>query len=143
MSESKSRLDALVKYLDTALNNYGFKYEPGQNSYSSGGGFANGYFNHPKIKIGLLFRGDKLGSVNYETTATNISHDMFINGINRVSEQKLFYDSEGFCSYTLNKQKISEALLDDLETIIIPFVVESSVEQINSLVLNEREKMWT
>ncbi len=142
MSESRRKLDAFVGHLKTALDKYGFEYEPGQNSYSSGGGFANGFFNHPKIRIGIIFRGEKLGSVNYETTATNVSHDMIINGIKRGSEQELFYDSESFCSYTLNMQEISDALLHDLETIIIPYLMESSIEEINSRILKEREKKW-
>ncbi len=142
MSESKRKLESLVEYLKTALNKYRFDYEPGQNSYSSGGGFANGFFKHPKIKIVLIFRDEKLGSVNYEIMNVNVSHDMFINGIKRGSEQKLFYDTEGFCSYTLNNQKISEALLHDLETIILPFVMHASPEGIKSLIQKERDKMW-
>lgn len=142
MKKSKNNLDALVESLKPTLSKHGFEFEPGQNSYSSPGEFAVGFFKHPKIKIGLIFRGDKLGSVNYETKATNVSHEMIIRGIKTESDQKLFYDDGGGGSFTLDDQNIKDALLHDLENIVIPYILATSEKDINSQMLKERNKMW-
>ena len=58
--ESLKKLNSLVAYLSSTLNSYGFRYEAGQSGHGHGE-FANGFFVHEKIKIGLIYRQSRLG----------------------------------------------------------------------------------
>ncbi len=141
-SDSRKNLKSLVEFLKPILSKYGFEYEASHNGYSSSGQFSNGFFTSEKIKIGLIFRSDKLGSVNYETNATNISHDMLFRALNRVSDMTLFYDKDKFNSFTLNGEDIHNAFVTDLENVVIPYIKAASIQDINKMMLRERKNMW-
>ena len=141
-SESVKNLDSLIEYLKPFLISRGFKYEPGQQGYSSGGQFANAFFRNEKIKIGLIFRQNEFGSVNYETDATNISHDMLLRALNKESKKNLFYDNDRFKSYTLNDEELHTAILMDWQEVVIPYIESTSIQDINSMMLKEKEKIW-
>jgi hypothetical protein len=137
-NNSLTNLNVLVEYLKPTLTRHGFRYEQGQNSCSSGGQFANGFFVNNKIRIGLIYRQNRLGLVNYESSVTNISHDMFCKALNKQSEQQLEYDSNGFSSYTLNHTETSKALLADLEEIILPYLDHATLDDIDSFIKKAR-----
>jgi len=141
-SESLKNLDLIIEYLRPFLMSRGFKYKPGQKGYSSGGEFANAFFINEKIRIGLIFRQNEFGSVNYETDATNISHDTLFKALNKESKKNLFYDDNRFKCYTLNGEELHTALLLDWQEVVIPYIESNSIQNINSMMLQEREKMW-
>jgi len=143
---SVSNLNKLVDYLKPHLTKYGFVYDPSSKGYASAGEFANGFFVSSKIKIGLIFRGDRLGSVNYEGSKTNISHNMLFKALGKQSEQLLLYhDKDPFTSFShsANNASVENALLADLENIVLPYLEKTSLEDINLMLNKARKKyMW-
>jgi len=145
-NESQRNLNKLVDYLKPHLSKYGFSYQPGLTSYASAGPFANGFFVSSKIKIGLIFRGRRFGSVNYEGAETNISHDMMFKALGKQTEQLLLYHGQDpftSFSHSANNESAESALLADLENTILPYLEKTSLEDINSLINKARKKyMW-
>jgi hypothetical protein len=132
MKNSKKMLDRIVQNLLPLLNKWNFKYIPGDNSFSSGGEFSSCFFENEKIKIGLICRGNSFGSVNYETNYSNISHNMLIRYLNKENEQQLYYN---------NKKSIETALFEDLENIVMPYIMNTDIVEINKMIKNERKKI--
>ena len=141
ISESLNNLNLLIEYLNPSLSKHGLKYEAELNGFSSGGQFANGFFIHDKIKIGLIYRQGKLGSVNYEGKERNLSHDDMFIALGKEAEKKLFYNKDQFYSYTLTDEDVNKALLLDLENVIIPYIENTSIQDINSM-MNGQPKWW-
>ncbi|EKE20838.1 MAG: hypothetical protein ACD_7C00462G0003 [uncultured bacterium] len=138
---NKGYLEQTVQFLKPLLEKWQFKYKKEGDGISSGGEFSNGFFENEKIKIGLIYRGDKFGSVNYETNYSNISHDMIIKYLKKEYEQHLFYSEDKFDSFTKNNETIEIALFKDLENIIMPYILETDIEEINKMIKRERKKI--
>ena len=143
---SLTNLNRVVEYLKPHLAKHGFDYQQGSTDYASAGEFANGFFVSGKIKIGLIFRGDRFGSVNYHGTKTNISHNKFFKALGKESEQLLLYhDTDPWTSFShsANKESAENALLADLENTILPYLEKTSLEDINLMINKARKKyMW-
>lgn len=145
-NQSLNNLNKLVDFLKPHLAKHGFDYQPGLTDYASAGAFANGFFVSSKIKIGLIFRGHRFGSVNYEGAETNISHNTFFKALGKQSEQLLLYhDQDPFTSFShsANNESAENALLADLENTILPYLDQTSLEDINLMINKARKKyMW-
>lgn len=132
-STSREYLDNLVAFLMPAMAAHNFEFTSGQNAYSSGGPFANGFFVNKKARIGIIFRNYKLGLINYESTDAILSHDMLLNALNKTALQKLYYNSESSYSYGLGDLTVEHAFLQDLQNIILPYFDLATASEINAL----------
>jgi len=135
---SQQLLELLVEHLKPVLK--GFEYQSGQTATSSGGSFANGFFENEKIKIGLIFRGVNLGLVIYEVPQGNIGHDELFELLSKDSNKKLFYDSDKFKCYAFQGNSVNDALFSDLQNIVIPFVNETAAEEIKAMIQEAYKK---
>ena len=145
MTDSLKNLKDLIDILELPMKELGFSFTYNYDSISSGGSFTNGFFSDDKIKIGFIFRGDKFGSVNYETSYSNISHDMIIEFLDKSNEQKLnFYNGGNFGGIRNSKSqniiKIGEAFLDDFSHFILPYIRSNSIDDINKMIKTQRKK---
>lgn len=140
VDKSEQKLLDLVAELEPLMNQHNFKFTKNSTTFSSGGEFSNGFFVNNKIKVGLIYHGDDLGSVNYETKYSNIDHDSIFKHLGIDSEQELLYNTVAFRSYT-RSGNISNALFNDLENHILPYIEGTSLEDINTMIRKERTKI--
>ncbi len=137
---SERNLLNFVFELKPILETHGFEFNNVETSFSSGGEFAITFFSNNKIRIGLIFRGDRLGSINYETKYSNIDHDSIFRHLAIESEQELLYNHENRKSFAKDKSNLS-ALISDLENYVLPYFAQTSLDDINAMIKKERKKM--
>ncbi|HEX2532784.1 MAG TPA: hypothetical protein VHK69_03555, partial [Chitinophagaceae bacterium] len=128
--QSRDFLNKLAAFLQPLLGSHGFRFESEYEAISSGGPFANGYFIHEQIRIGLIYRQDRLGCVIYEGKGRNLTHGEMFKALGKEKEQKLLYDANRFSSYTHSESGVYMALWSDLETVILPFLEHTPAEGI-------------
>jgi hypothetical protein len=79
-SSALEGLVSVVNILKPTVEPYSFTFSVDENALSSGGPFANGFFNGKYFRIGIIYR--KLGgsgSVIYENEMGNASHDQIMS----------------------------------------------------------------
>ena len=118
-------LEAGVAKLQPLLAAHGFEYESGEQSVSSGGPFATGFFRREKLEIGLVVRDrNSLGCPNYSEGHGYVGHANLFWELGRAGEMKLVPDD--FLSYKSKDGGDSfDALLADFEEVILPALKES------------------
>ena len=138
---SKNKLERFVGLIAPTLGEYGFTFQNDENAISSGGEFANGFFVSDKYKIGVVFRGNRLGAIIYETDYSNIHHDGLFEGLDRSGENRLKYDSANFKAFTVDGTELHQAFINDFEDVIHPYLSNTPIEDINKLIKKQRKKM--
>jgi hypothetical protein len=146
MTDSLKNLQDLISVLELPMKELGFTFVYEGNSISSGGPFATGFFSDDKLKIGLIFRGNEFGQVIYETSYSNISHDMIMEFLGKSKEQKLFDYMGKSIDFERNINcngfnKIGEAFLNDFSNTIWPYISKTDIVDINKMIKKERKKI--
>lgn len=118
-SEREALRRGAQKLLPT-LTAHGFQYTEGDQAVSSGGPFAVGVFRRGQLELGMIVRsGDRLGCPNYSVGQGYAGHGSLVwalreDGNERPVEDEHVHmkDRDGGDGF--------DALLQDLETIILP-----------------------
>jgi hypothetical protein len=114
-----------VQRLTPTLTAHGFQYTDGDQAVSSGGPFAVGFFRRGPLELGLIIRSrDRLGCPNYSVGHGYAGHGSLVwalgaDGTERLIEVEHVHmkDRDGGDGF--------DALLEDLETIILPTLCAS------------------
>ena len=134
--KAKAELAKLVETLDPILSPHGFVFEADQSGYSSGGGFANGFYRRPRDEIGLIFRGSKLGCPNYASDQKNAGHDELMEALGRGDDCALSFDDnvDVWRLFAKRGHNIVDAFVWDLTHIILP-CLENTPDRFRGAVL--------
>jgi hypothetical protein len=126
IERSRTNLQIVLERLDPILIPHGFHCEMGDAGVSSSGSFANGFYKRGPIEIGLIMRGDALGSPNYGYQGHSASHDELVEALGR-TDGVLRFDRrfDHWKLVTVDGRPILDALVSDLEAIIVPTILEN------------------
>jgi len=106
----------------------GFHYAPGDQSVSSGGSFAVGFFRRGDLEIGLIVRsGGALGCPNYSEQRDCAGHEELIQEIDPSAEAQLVAGEFVHFRSRVGGDAF-DALRVDLETVILPALDASDAE---------------
>jgi len=139
--QSKNKLERFVGLIAPTLQKYGFTFQYEGDAVASGGEFANAFFVSDKYKIGIIFRGNRLGAIIYKTDYSNIHHDGLFEGLERLGENRLKYDPGNFKSFTADGTELHEAFISDFEEAVHPYLSNTPIDDINKLIKKQRKKM--
>jgi hypothetical protein len=145
LTSCQQSLRAVADRLDPILSPLGFTFSMGQAGSSSGGAFASGFYSRGGIRIGLIYRASSgLGSVIYENSQSNVSHDDLMTRLGHVDDYKLAFDADRFASHSKDGGDIVDALAYDLQNFALKVLAgdEARFDHIVKDALAERLKKW-
>lgn len=146
LKNSHEQLQVVLARLDPILGQHGFQFHPEYNAVSSGGPFSNGFYGRPPIRIGLIVRGDELGCPNYDYEKYKSGHSELIQQLGRAEDARLRFDDDlaKWKLVTVDGRDILDALVADLENIILPTIINdvSVYRQAVMAAQNARMKRW-
>jgi hypothetical protein len=122
LQEPHERLLAIVARLNPILNPQGFLFRIEHNGVSSGGPFANGFYERHPIKIGLIVRREILGMPTYDFDEHICAHDELIKTFGRGNESKLRGMKYPGVE-TTDGSDVVDALVADIQNIILPVIL--------------------
>jgi hypothetical protein len=113
------------------MNQHGLRFYTEANSVSSGGAFENGFYQRPPIKVGLIVRGNKLGCPNYFWDEYIAGHNDLIQQLGHVEDSVLRFDDNPDKGelVTTDGRAVLDALVADLESIILPAISSATFER--------------
>jgi hypothetical protein len=125
IDRSRTNLQAVLTRLDSILIPHGFSFQANASGVSSAGTFANGFYTRGPVRIGLIMRGENLGSPSYEYKRAMAGHHELVDALGRGNEAFLRFDDrlDKWELATTDGRPVLDALVTDLENIIIPTIV--------------------
>ncbi|MFO0812630.1 MAG: hypothetical protein U0796_05395 [Gemmatales bacterium] len=141
LGQPHDRLLAIVARLDPILNPHGFVFEAEHNAVSSGGPFSNGFYIRPPVKIGLIVRYDELGLPNYDYGKFLCGHDDLIKRLGRASESAVRFNEKQWAVETTDGRDIVDAVVDDIEKIILPTLLNDPAAYENAVTAAHKERL--
>ena len=69
-------------------------------------------------------------------------HPQIFDYLKKESVKRLRYNEDKFQSYKLLNEGLDEALLHDLLTTVFPYIDNTSIETLNTVMMKIREKDW-
>jgi len=121
----KSLLTDLAARVARVLEPKGFAFAPDQETSSSGGPFANGFFVRGPLRIGLIVRGETLGLPVYQWGEHSAGHDDVVRLLGHADDALLRWDPDAFRAFGADGTDPGEAFVGDLSRIVLPAMTAS------------------
>lgn len=127
-----------AKLLATVLSPLGFEFRDEYVASSSGGAFANGYFESRDLRIGLIVRRNGLGAIVHESGEYQAEHTELLHALGFGNRIACEYQDSSMRTVAKNGGNAFEAVRADLEQLLLPLWRESP-EAVSSEIRRIRE----
>jgi hypothetical protein len=141
LRQPRKGLLEMVARLDPILNPHGFTFVSEGNAVSSGGPFANGFYVRLPIKIGLVVRDSTFGMPVYYWGECHCGHDDLIAKLGRLPESTVRFNEERWSLETTDGGNIVDAVVADVENIILPTILRDPAEIQGAVAASHKERM--